>query len=322
MQHLALVDDLYAAFASALPDSLRGPAAALPCTLGLAPAPDVRWSQVFGYEVTLAAPALFAEAMPAVPTRCVMDAVLAHMLAVIEAFATDRLQDGQVETTAELEELLAHLRLARDQALERVAPDVFDPATDGRRADAATLNAIAEEREALLSGEAIAVADYHRISLGKQAVGFPATMALTHAARWSTTRRRMAAGTLAGIWLGLQFHDDVVDWEDDLARGGAWAVALARSAAQRLPPGERKTAPPLTRRWVHSSGVLADMLERSRRSFHAAHKRAKVLGAHRLAAWAGEREAYLRELSGNERASAGFANRAHALATWAREVLG
>ena len=322
MDGLALLDDLFAAFASSLPEHLAGAAAALPRPLGLAPAPGVRWSEVFGHEVTLAAPALFADAMTQVPAPCVMDAVLAHMLAVIEAFGTDRVQDGQVQATPELEELLAHLRIARDQALARIAPDTSDGAIDGRRADAETLGAIAEEREALLSGEALSMTEYERISLGKQAVGFPATLALAHAAGWDVRRRRAAERTLAAVWIGLQIHDDVVDWEDDLARGGAWAVALARGARQNSPPSERKTAPPLTRRWVHSSGVLAEMLERSRRSFRAARRRARVLGAHRLAAWAGEREAYLAELTQNEKKSAGFANRAHALAAWAREVLG
>jgi hypothetical protein len=33
---------------------------------------------------------------------------------------------------------------------------------------------------------------------------------------------------LESIGVGLQLHDDVIDWEEDWARGGAWAVALAR----------------------------------------------------------------------------------------------
>lgn len=322
MEPLAWVDDLYAAFCSALPGELGAHARRLACTLKLAPTPAVPWSQVFGHEVTLAAPAVMAEAMRGVPTQILLDAVLAHMLAVIEAFGTDRIEDGQVTETPELRGVLAALRAGREEALARVAPGVIDPAMDCARADAETRAAIAAERALLACGEAVDMAGYEATSIGKQAVGFPASIALAHAAGWSDRRRATLSRALADVWIGLQLHDDVMDWEEDLERGGAWAVSLARGVGQREPAGKRKTVPPLTRRFVHGSGVLALMLARSRRRFRAASRRARALGAHRLAGWAAEREAHLAELVANERRSAGFANRAHALAAWAREVLG
>jgi hypothetical protein len=55
--------------------------------------------------------------------------------------------------------------------------------------------------------------------------------------------------------------------------------------------------------------------------FRGARRRARALGAARLAAWAAEREAKLAELAANEAASSGYTERARALWAWASEVL-
>ena len=55
-----LVDDLYEAFADRIGEPLSDSARDLPRALRLAPQP-CRWSRVFSHEVTLGAPALFAE---------------------------------------------------------------------------------------------------------------------------------------------------------------------------------------------------------------------------------------------------------------------
>jgi hypothetical protein len=232
------VDELYKAFWRTLPGMLHAEAQGLVYTLGLAPSRDVPWSAVFSNEITLAAPALLAEAMPGVRGATVQDALLAHLLAVIEAFGTDRIQDAQVRPTWQLEAVLAHARRARDEALRRVAPGVDDPAIDFARADEATLLAIETERSLLASGEPAGFSRYYALSLGKQSVGFPASIALAHAAGWTAEQREVLARLLSSVWLGLQLHDDVMDWQDDHQRGGAWAVVLAselRSRAQGEP---------------------------------------------------------------------------------------
>src|SRR4051812_12405587 len=126
MDGLAWIDELYAAFVGTLPVPLHDVARSLAQILGLSPSRDVPWSEVFGHEVTLAAPAMAAEAMPEVHGAAVRDAVMAHMLAVIDAFATDRVEDGQAQRSRELSELLEHMRRARDAAITRVAPGVKD----------------------------------------------------------------------------------------------------------------------------------------------------------------------------------------------------
>ena len=318
------VDELYADFVRALPEDLRAAASALPFVLDLAPSPDVPWSQVFSHAITLGAPRLVAEAMPGLPESAVRDAERAHLLAIIEAFGTDRLLDGQVESSDELAGVLARARDARDEAIARVIALVGterDPEIAFARADAETASAIRDEGAILRHGDAVTWSRYLAVSHGKQRLGLPASLALARAAGWDARRRRSLARLLDAVWLGLQLHDDVVDWESDLSRGGAWAASLAAHVAPRADPRDRKTIPVSARRLVLESGVLRRMLRASWRAFRAARRRAKALGLHELSAWALGREMLIDDLARREVESPGYTNRAHALSNWARTVL-
>lgn len=343
MDELHWVDELYLAFCQTLPGMLHAEAQGLAHTLGLTPSRGIPWSRVFSHEITLAAPSLVAEAMPELRGSTVQDALLAHMLAVIAAFGTDRAQDGQVRLTWQLETLLVHARRARDLAIARVASVDFD------RADEETFAAIATERALLAAGEPVSLARYKAVSLAKQRVGLPASIALARAAGWPPRRIAGLSRMLDAVCLGLQIHDDVVDWEDDHGRGGAWAMALARalSPATALPAGgdrsadppehtglpaggahaavpssrSRSAVPAHVRRFVLESGALAAMLGAARRCFREARLRAAALGARRIATWAESREAHIAELARCEAESPGYTNRARALSAWAREVL-
>ena len=74
------------------------------------------------------------------------------------------------------------------------------------------------------------------------------------------------------------------------------------------------------RNQVLASGVCASCSARPDPHARARGAR-RVLGARRLASWAGEQEARLEALVAAETRSAGYAVRAHALAAWANEVL-
>jgi hypothetical protein len=318
---IARVDELYGAFVAALPEPVAEGARGLAVTLGLAPSRDVPWSDVFSHEVTLAAPALVAEAMPHVPPAAVDDATVAHMLAVIEAFGTDRVEDRQVPRTPALEAVLACAREARDAALARVlaAAPVRDAQLSYAAAAQGTLAAIREEQAMLRGGEGVTWERYLAVARGKQRVGLPASLALALVAGWDARRRRVLARLLDAVWVGLQLSDDVVDWEDDLARGGSWAALLAAYG----PPGaagprDRQTIPVSVQRLVHVSGVLAHLLARSARQLRAARRRAQALGMPRLAAWARAQEAKMADLAEREARSPGYANRARALSAWAK----
>jgi hypothetical protein len=315
-----LVDELYEAFAEGIGEPLSASARDLARALGLAPE-TVSWSRVFSHEVTLGAPALFAEGMPRVPRSMVREAVLAHALAVIDAFGTDRIEDEQVAPSPGVLAVLGLARRERDRAVLRLFGRTPPPESQFMVADTTTIHAIRRERALLQSGRSVDLNFYERASLQKQSAGVIASVALARVAGWGDRRCRAVKATLESIWLGLQMNDDVVDWEDDLRLGGAWAVCLMKGMNVPPPSGERLTNGGRMRAQVLQSGVLLVMLARARKHMRAARRRASALGAHRLAAWAAAFEKRLESLVAAEARSPGYAVRAHALAAWAGEVL-
>jgi hypothetical protein len=310
------VDALYEAFCGRLAPTIRSCGYGLAKALELAPNADVPWSAVFKHEITLGAPALIAEAMPVIPPSRLEPALMAHLLSIIEAFGTDRIADGQVLATRELHEVLSAMRSARNAALCEV---------DGERsleaahtADRRTLAAIAAERDLFAADQPLSIETYIAISSAKQAVGMPASLALATAAAFGDAETKAVEAALMGSWLGLQFGDDVIDWEDDAERGGAWAILLAKHAHSAA-DGAAGLEP---RQLVFSSGILATMLELSRQQFGLAAAAARSLGAKRLAQWASEREAEAAENCEGERRSPGYFSRLKQLAAWHAEVLG
>jgi hypothetical protein len=310
------IDALYESFCSGVPQEARDVARTLAFRLKLVPAPGIPWSEVFQHRVTLQAPALLAEGMPEAGVESKARAVLAHMLAVIEAFGTDRIMDRQTEDEPVLRDVLGFAREARNSALSAlVGPEAVRAA---ERADKETLTAIATERSVLLQGEAVDFGAYERISAGKQAVGLPASLALAEAAGWDGPRRDSVRTTLMGVWLGLQFQDDVMDWEDDVTRGGAWAVSLARNTSGATFDGADLSG---LRERVLPSGVLAEMLRLAFERFRTARVESEKLGAHELSVWLREREAQALDAHSLEVKSPGYFLRLRKLAPWAKEVL-
>lgn len=316
------IDALYAGFVSSLPESLRLVAQDLPYFLRLAPAPRQPWSAVFSHPVTLEAPRLFVGGLPRPDPELVRRAVLAHALSVIEAFGTDRVMDRQAVTTPELVGVLRELRRSRDTVLESVWPAAVELA---RAADRETTEAIKEEASILRRLGAVTFEEYRRISLAKQAVGFPATLALARACGATDAHVEQTRRALAGVWLGLQFQDDTGDWEDDWRRGGgAWAVSLARrrlEAVKEKSADERPTEPDLVRRRVHRMRVLYLMLQGARHQFRVAWRYSRSVGAAPLTAWTDERVRRLDAILPLEAQHAGYYVRALKLAPWAAEVL-
>jgi hypothetical protein len=312
-----LVDDLYEAFADRIGEPLSASARDLPRALQLAPR-AVPWSRVFSHEVTLGAPALFAEAMIGVPRSVVRDAVLAHLLGVVDAFGTDRIEDEQIDASPSVFAVLSQARRERDRAIARVYGAAPPPDGDFRATDAQAIRAIRNERAVLLSARPVDIKAYETASLEKQGTGILASVALARVAGWSDRKCRAVRATLGSVCLGLQIADDVVDWENDLQRGGAWAVCLMRG--QGPSSGLRMKEP--IRNQVLRSGILAVMLKRAWVHMRSARRLSTVLAVKRLASWAGDQETRLAALVAAESRSAGYAVRAHALSAWASEVLG
>jgi hypothetical protein len=186
-------------------------------------------------------------------------------------------------------------------------------------ADATTEAAIARERAHFGNGGATTFREYEAIAADKQCVGLPASMALAAAAGWDRARIAAVRHILTDAYVGLQMNDDVVDWEDDLTRGGAWALSLARGELDGIAACHPR--PDAARALVLSSGVLSSLLARAESRFRCARDRSVSLGLTSLAQWAHEREAAVAELREAEARHAGYAVRAHALHAWALEVL-
>jgi hypothetical protein len=254
------------------------------------------------------------------PPDVVRDAVLAHALAVLDAFGTDRVEDQQVPGSPELLAVLGRARRQRDRAIGRIFGGPPLPDCDFASVDARTTKALRREREVLLASLPVDLDTYERQSLEKQSAGIVASVALARVAGWDERLCRAVRSTLESVALGLQAYDDVVDWEDDLSRGGSWTVCLMKSrrgseTADRHAEGSRLRAQ------VLRSGVLLGLIDRAVHHMGAARRRAAALGAERLAAWAGSRRERFETLRAAESANAGYAVRAHALSAWAGEVL-
>ena len=314
------VDAIWTAFCGTLPPDLQPEARALARGVGLVPLADVPWSNIFKNEVTLAAPALFATAMAQATPQMVVAATTAHMLAVIDAFATDRMLDRQATDSPRMSRLLEHVRAERDRAMRELTGRAASPY---REAEYSAVCAINTERILLEHALSLSFSDYYQLSFAKQAVAFPASLALARVAGWDSRRERAIERVLGGIVLGLQFHDDVVDWEDDWKKGGSWAVSLSRGLGIRdIAFHGGKPDMESVRRQVHRSGVLATMMTLARWRYRKAARLAAMLGADRRSRWAREQELSAVELAKHESNSAGYVVRAHQLSSWAMEVLG
>jgi hypothetical protein len=143
----------------------------------------------------------------------------------------------------------------------------------------------------------------------------PATLALAQAGNLDPRQTVVLERLLLSIWLGLQEHDDVADWQDDAKLHGAWALSLARGQGARLPhaPGIPSVAA------VHQSGVLHVLLNRSRWQFRAAARRSTLIGATQLAGWCRRKERELGNLAALEQRHPGYVLRARALSTLPQE---
>jgi hypothetical protein len=311
MQIHELVDGLYNDFAERIGEPLTASARDLPRALRLAPI-ALPWSRVFAHEITLGAPALFAEAMAGVPAQLTRDAVLAHMLAVIDSYGTARIEDERIEASPHVFAVLGHARRERDRAMMRLFSRTPLADTDFRAADMMTIRAVRRERAMLRSLYPVDLDLYERTLLDKRCSSILATVALARIGGLGPRRCRGVRSTLESISLALQIYDDVVDWEKDLERGGAWAVCLMRGTL--VPPysGKHATRGASARGEILSSGVLERMLCRARTHLRGARRRAWALGARRLASWAAAQEARLESLIAAEADSAGYAVRAHA----------
>lgn len=306
------VDSVYLDFCNDLPEAVRHTATTLPFQLELA-SEGVPLSRAFPYEFTLAAPRLVADGIPFLSSQTVRAAVLAHILAVLEAIALARLASRRISNTPELCKVLSHFRSARNDACcsaEACMPEArFDFAFDRFE------QAIAIERSVLEGTQPADFALYDRLTAAKQSVMLPASSTIALQVGWSPAKRHALRQMLTAIACGLQVYENVVDWEDDHIRAGAWPCVLCAALA---PDGLRKGS---ERGWVLDSGVLAVLLQRAYLHFAKAQRLAGSMGLCGLERWASAQTVAFHDLYQAESKYAGYAVRATALRVWAEEVL-
>jgi hypothetical protein len=290
-----LVDDLYEAFASRIGPSLSAGARDLPRALRLA-REALPWSQVFDDEVTLGAPALLAESMAGVPATVTHDAVLAHLLAVIDSFGIARIEDERIEASPRVFAVLGHARRERDLAMVRLFSRTPLADTDFRAADAMTIRALRRERSMLKSTYPANLDLYAETLLDQRCSWSLASVALARIAGFGQRRYRAVRAALESISVALQIHDHVADWETDVERGGSWVLCLMRGMQGPPSSGCRPTRGDTTRGEVLKSGVLEVMLSCAHQHMRAARRRATALRARRLASWAATQEGRLESL--------------------------
>jgi hypothetical protein len=298
------LDELYASFLQTLPPTESALARALPHTLRLARTPEAPWSHAFRELVVPGLPLFLAEGLSGAFTSSVREAATAHLLGVVAALIVRRVQEGAVTPSPELDGLLAALRRARDAALERVEAKLPPSAqTDYTLAEQEAAAALAEERELLRQRTPVSVERYERLQLRTQAAMFPAPLALAAVAGCSEARKRVIHQALHGLSLCFEVSGAALDWEENEARGAAWAVNLMRHHVGGALPSH----PAEVRRLVQGCGVLVRLLERAREHFAEVKRAAGWVGARHLERWAAEEERSANMLARTEARSPGHA---------------
>lgn len=303
----AAIDRTYAHFVNRLPEHLATIAADLPHRLGLTPHAGTPWSRIFNNPAVLGFPMLLLAGAGRVAPETRNLAGAAHLFAIIGAFGMDRIDDGQIVVGMGERAIIDRVRKARDEALAPLLAEAHAVTFDYAEGERLTAESVQEERAAAASRDPITMDRYLSVSWKKQGLAFPSCLAAAAAAGFSPEERQQVEAVVAGAALGLQYRDDVVDWEDDLAQGFAWAPALVAQ-----PPAGPATVAELQER-LHAEGVLVRLLEMSSAAFGAAAEAASSLGAEALATWARGQAEITAGLAEREAETPGFA------VAWERE---
>jgi hypothetical protein len=295
------IDSAYERFVATLPDRLTTMARDLPYRLGLTPNPGTPWSRVFNNPAVLGFPALLLNAQQ-VTHEIRQRAIEAHLLGLIAAFGMDRINDGQIKVSAAEIALIDRIRRGRDRALAPLLASNPAAMCTFAWGEQVTAESVEDERAVFVGKESATPERYRVVSWKKQGLAFPASIAATKAAGWSTEKQKHVETLVTGAALGLQYRDDVVDWMDDFAVGASWPVALLKQ-----PPAESTIE--TIEKQLDVEGCLVHLLEMSSDAFHQAGLAAEALGAAALATWAYSQAEQTAALAEREAVSPGYAVR-------------
>lgn len=308
-----LFDRLYASFSAELPPPLAAAAGRLPAALGLAPIEGLKLSEVFSQPITLGAPELLAKGL-SVEGHVLEQATLVHVLSVLQAFAIDRMEDGQARVDNDVARLLDVMATRRDVLCVELgcASDV------ACRAEAETYRAIAMERRVFAVGGPAGPELYENVSRRKQALGLIGTVALCTAAATPAGLRDKLGGAMEDAATALQLEDDVLDWEEDFARSQSWLVRLADTALSSPTPSHTLAE---ARTRLAAAGTIGWALDGASELYARCAAVFGEVGSASLDEWANDRRASTRAAAAEERANPGYCQRRRALRNWARDCV-
>jgi hypothetical protein len=265
---------------STLPGDMSAVAAAALERMAIRPGRDPAWTQRLSPLVALY-PALQAQAATSFDPAAVEDLGLAHLQLMAHAFLSDRQLDGQLVLTPEECVLSTQSLLEGAATLARHAPD-------GRESAAATLRHLRRHHAAqLLPYPDDDPADLEELAVfrhiaDRAVLGWLATATLLERSPHLLEPAREAYDLLV---VGLQWRDDVLDWEQDLHR--AQENLLLRRLNLNVVDAIVERDVDLERRLIEE-GVYAESFARIDRYIGRAAEMQRQLGAVQLAALIGE----------------------------------
>jgi hypothetical protein len=276
----SIIEDLYDRCTGGLGKPQRAWARALARAIGLTGEPRQRRRELFANDALRELPAFFADAMPALDTGLVRDAVTAHMLGIMATLAANQIRDGfPGDPPAALVDVVNALRAARDFALERVGPGRLEPMFDYRLGEADAAAARAEEARLLRWGIDADFTTYERLAVAEGHAMFPATMRLALAAGWDGRRIHLVREAIGGVVVGFRMVDDARSWKERLAHGGTWAANLTGAFGKSGNLFE-------VERCVYASGIVGLLCKSASGQLDEVRRAAEELDALPLSTWA------------------------------------
>lgn len=285
---------------AAMGKALRGASASLLAKIDLGRGRAEAWTRLFAPWTSLY-PLLQAEGLPGADLHQATRLTLAHLAILIHAFADDRQRDGQLELTEAEAAFSRHCFDLAMMMLNDELPDIFPDHPEVRRmldeytaAQAARWPGAGADVEMKGSGKDAGV---RRIARGRAIHGYlaPLSVILSSGATAETEARMREA--YEQLVTGLQWGDDVEDWEADwragrqnllltrLAACGVEGVELAQAGAGAGRDAGRSAGQPAAdlRSELVRRGIVDEALDRANQCFEAAAGIQEGLGCAMLA---------------------------------------
>jgi hypothetical protein len=260
------LDRRYRAFVEALPPHLAQLAADRRIAAGTGPSSPLQTVAEIG--IAISGPWAFRDTFPNLAEEQLLDLGEAWIFLILSVVLRDHLADGQLPASPDTVEL--------QQRLMTKAREVFRSSVGNRpvfwqrfeRYEQQVVSALQlEARYRVLPDETYDLTTAWQIGAGKSALfkAIPCAMAVLCEAMSYFARLELSIDALAA---GRQLLDDVVDWQEDLARGH-YTYPLAQALSHLREAGV-EISPQAVKAKISDSTILEDTLTQTRAWYHQA----------------------------------------------------